>query len=406
MIDKLVLQIPFASNWVLGPDDVERFRSDPFTRSGPFHVLPRWIPSRQAAKNISFDPASLVTNAEDLYCPWESLPSSFSGLALKVYPEGNGACKWPYLQLKASPAKLVQGHNVYGVDDLFLAVKNFLFVLNSAYPAFVIGYPDNRDLVGMGPMLDFDSMRVSEIDITYSLSMPDEKRRLAFINYINNLSKGQTRPGADAYESTAYFGAKKSAYKKLKVYLKYFEMINEMSGDKKLEFPADLLQLASDLVRFEATLKRRFFESMGVSCFVRDLVKWFRDDESRYRACWLRAFGDLFAALDGLELKVMNDDAVFSALQSVHGGTRGRVARLFGFWQGLCGVGFQALRRQYPRRTFDRYVADLRAAGLSDAAIQKAADHSATVFRLASVFSVDRIVEKAPPGFRQLDLAA
>ena len=52
----------------------------------------------------------------ELNTPWESLPSSYSGLALKIYDSNNMGP--PRLEIKASPAKVMQGHNVFGSTDI------------------------------------------------------------------------------------------------------------------------------------------------------------------------------------------------------------------------------------------------------------------------------------------------
>jgi len=65
------------------------------------------------AKDVSLaDDGSIVVS--DLSHPFNSLPSSFSSLAFQItYLNG-----WPHATLKASPAKLLQGHNVYGGSSL------------------------------------------------------------------------------------------------------------------------------------------------------------------------------------------------------------------------------------------------------------------------------------------------
>lgn len=47
--------------------------------------------------------------------PYSKLPTSFTEMAFKFFHEGY---YYPYVELKCSPAKILQGHNVYGSDWL------------------------------------------------------------------------------------------------------------------------------------------------------------------------------------------------------------------------------------------------------------------------------------------------
>ena len=67
----------------------------------------------------------------DLYHPWESLPSSFTGIAFKLY-QSSGFREQPCIELKASPAKISQGHNVFGSESLELGVRNIFQALHTA----------------------------------------------------------------------------------------------------------------------------------------------------------------------------------------------------------------------------------------------------------------------------------
>jgi II/X family phage/plasmid replication protein len=44
---------------------------------------------------------------------YEKLPTSYTSMAFKFFHEGRF---FPHVELKASPAKILQGHNVYGTD--------------------------------------------------------------------------------------------------------------------------------------------------------------------------------------------------------------------------------------------------------------------------------------------------
>jgi len=50
---------------------------------------------------------------EDISHAWESLSTGFTPLAFKVFHQSLGKRIQPGVELKASPAKLLQGHNVF-----------------------------------------------------------------------------------------------------------------------------------------------------------------------------------------------------------------------------------------------------------------------------------------------------
>jgi II/X family phage/plasmid replication protein len=68
---------------------------------------------------------------EALYSPYKSLETSFTGMACKVNLEGYF---YPHVLIEGSPAKIMQGHNVFGTDNLESCVKEMLWFLKDAYP--------------------------------------------------------------------------------------------------------------------------------------------------------------------------------------------------------------------------------------------------------------------------------
>ena len=69
---------------------------------------------------------------------FESLPSYFASLAFKVY-NGTDFKRVPYIKIVGNPAKLLQGHNVYGPDDLDLCIS-------AVYQAFIFAAGHTFDL--------------------------------------------------------------------------------------------------------------------------------------------------------------------------------------------------------------------------------------------------------------------
>lgn len=361
MIDKLVIQIPFSMFAVAGSyNDESDYWCSPWTRKGIFEVIPAYLPFKQGAKEIYTDTSGRLC-ADEIYCPWESLGTDHGGLAVKAFHKGNGKLPWPYLEIKCSPAKLVQAHNVYGTDDPKPCIENMLYVLTQHYP----------DLLNGGtPVLNMSEARLSEIDITYSVSVPLEAHRRALIDVLRHTSKGQTKNRGDSYESTVYFGTKDSRLKKIKVYLKGPEILNDIEKRKrkKMTLPdPSVVEAAKSLVRFELTIKKDWLERRRFPTRLQDFSRFFSSDPAALRSVYNEGMRDLFGSMSGEVVTVTSDREVMEKLEVVHGETRGRVARLMGFYQALKSVGFEALKAQYPDRSFRRYIQDLELAGFNRA---------------------------------------
>lgn len=399
MIDKLVIQIPFSNSVVTGVYASGSVDLDsPWLREGMFSVINKFLPFKQGAKEIYTDDEGLLC-ADDIYCPWDSLSSSHGGLAIKPYQAGNGKLAWPYLEIKCSPAKLAQSHNVFGTDKIQPCVENMLFVLIQHFP--------RSDL---DTTLDIKNARVAEIDITYSASVPLESHRNALIDVLRNTSKGQTKNRGDSYQTTCYFGSKKSRLKKLKVYLKGPEILADLENRKRRKMPLPdpaIIAQAQTLVRFEATIKKDWLERRLISTNLFDLIRFFDDDPAMIRTIYNEAFKDLFSALSGEVMTVTDEKKVFALLEKYHGETRGRVARLMGFYQGLKSVGFDSLKNQYPERTFRRYVSELELCGFGRAHLNSLhTTKGNTIVAFPTIVQLGTLGEPAPDNYHYPDLRA
>lgn len=403
MLDSEVIQIPFSSKWVAScASEFELNSPDPFSRDVVCSIPPEYLPTVKGAKEIYYENG--IQMVSDIYCPWESIASSHSGMALKVYHEGNGHCKWPYIELKCSPAKLLQGHNVFGFDDLRKASKNMLYLLNKTYPEFLGGW---EVLDHLGPMLDLENARVSEIDITYSLSIKDERTRLSFIEFCRYLSKGHTKNTSNSYDSTVYFGAKNSRLKRLKVYLKGIEIQNDNKNRIKKGLPAipdDIMKLSENLVRIECTLKKEWLERRGISVKLTELINTFEADADQFKKIFYQATLDFFKGFEGQEMTILDDDKVLAKITQLHSKTRGKPSRIFGFYQSLKTIGYENLKQQYPASTFRRLVSELEMCGFSRAQICALDKIDNVVVKLPNIINFGSLFEPSPENYQVRDL--
>ncbi len=123
------------------------------------HTIEIPLASRSVHKN---DDGSI--SAAALFHPFESVPTHYTGMAMKVFFDSSFE---PYVQIKASPAKLLQGHNVFGSDNIEQGAMEMIGFLHEAYPL-------------LARMLDWPRAWVSHIDVTYSARLKDQNTAKKF----------------------------------------------------------------------------------------------------------------------------------------------------------------------------------------------------------------------------------
>lgn len=186
----------------------------------------------------------------DLVHKWEKIPSSFGSLAFKVFDFRDAKDPQFFVEIKASPAKLMQGHNLYGSDDIRDCAWSLLDVLYMAYPL-------------LSQYLNHKYWTVHQIDITYHSWAKTEKEADLFINSLGQVTQGQTK-ARGSYAGTVYFGKKNSRIKSVKVYNKYKETLEvikklDKSGDKtRAIYTPELVQWSKGMIRWESSIKARF----------------------------------------------------------------------------------------------------------------------------------------------------
>ncbi len=226
--------------------------------------------------------------------------------------------RMPGVELKASPAKLLQGHNVFGPTCIEKGAEVMFKWLAGSYP----------DLFAK---LDVSATQVYALDCTYSSRLPDERTALQVIQALTNVSNGHTKSRGDNYQTSAYWGAKESRLKRLKAYLKHTEFQAQLDELKRAG-RADLsaarsARVMSDprlqewvryLLRMEATVMHRWLERRGIPSRLVDLIAYQQRLQKEGRCliqeCWQAVTADLFAAFEGIQMRVIDDEKVLAAL--------------------------------------------------------------------------------------------
>nr|WP_264148831.1 phage/plasmid replication protein, II/X family [Mannheimia pernigra] len=107
-------------------------------------------------------------DVQELSHPYESIPSHFSSLAMKIFNGSDRMKTPPYVELKASPAKLFQGHNVFGSTDLEICA----FVMLSSFI---------KAMLELYEMVDIEQTSVDWIDVTYSAHIDSESTKTTYL---------------------------------------------------------------------------------------------------------------------------------------------------------------------------------------------------------------------------------
>lgn len=377
-------------------------------------------------------------DCEGLSHAWESLPSSYTPMAFKVFHQSLGKRLLPGVELKASPAKLLQGHNVFGPTSIRKGAEVMLKWLAGTYPL-------------LWARLDWRSIEIYALDCTYSARMPNEQTALQVIQFMRGVSNGQTRNRGDDYQTTAYWGAKGSRLRKIKAYLKgpefrlELEKIREqargastdperrqdldnahvrewkllkrekrtpmpiLSASRTLKVLQDprLQEFANLLLRLEATVMHRWLERRGLPtnlwalCDHQEALE--KEDRCFIQECWSAVTAELFAAFEGMTMKRIDDDKVLAALIEKYtkvGKGRWTKARadkatgaiiprvfipgkasdaharnLFRTYRSIKDYGWEETMASMSRATFYRHTTDLEAVGISRAMLQNLKEH-------------------------------
>ena len=326
---------------------------------------------------------------DNLKHPWESLSTGFTPLAFKIFHQSSGFRSMPGIELKASPAKLLQGHNVFGPTCIQKGAEVMFMWLAGAYPQLF-------------SMLDVAETQVYSIDCTYSARLPNEKTALQVIQALSGVTNGQTKARGDNYQTTAYWGAKESRLKRLKAYLKHTEFeknLEELRAAGRSDLSAarsyyamskpELREWVKYLLRFEATVMHRWLERRGVPSRLVDLIAHQKTLAEQGRCfiqeCWQEVTKDIFAAFEGLTMRVIDDEKVLAALIAKHtrynkkGKPSDSYARnLFRTYRSIKEFGWDETFSSMGRASFYNHVRDISAAGLSKASLQKLQENDRT----------------------------
>ena len=384
MIDFLKLSIPFKNEHILVCKDGETS----FLKENLIEIS-RKVGLKLRSGNVTFQIDGDLEVSE-LSHPYESIPSHFASLAMKVFNGSELLKTPPYVELKASPAKLLQGHNVFGSTNIETC-------------AFAMLQPLIYSLPQLYEMLDIENVMVDWIDTTYSAHIVSETVQKQVIAFMQNVRAGQTRKTQynREYETTAEWNSG-SEHRTLKVYLKGAEVqkrLSELQAELRkapnkqniinqinvLSNP-ELIEFSKKCVRFEARLKQRYLDKKQIPRNLFELIKYQRnyekDGKNLIKDLWQDAFRDIISAICEANMNVYNRDNIQKLLKKHYYSVtpKGNISyakadRLFSFYKNLLNYGYVETQTEMDRKTFWRHEKDLLAVGLTKAQLQNLKAH-------------------------------
>lgn len=335
-----------------------------------------------ASRSVHKDDEGQIS-ASALFHPFESVPTHYTGMALKVFFD---SAYEPYVQIKASPAKIMQGHNVFGSDNIEQGAFEMLGFLDVAYPL-------------LSRMLDVPRAWVSHIDVTYSARLKDQDTAKKVLQFLSNVSNGQTRLSNKRYDSTVYWGGQTSRLVNHKCYLKHDEFLAQFEEQKQLskfnnksamrvvEVMSDsrLINWTIGLARFESRLKKRWLERNGIPTNLFELIKFQRNNPNLLQTLWTKATSNIFDALRGQSMKLTNDTSVLKAIECSEivltksgKASPTKVRNLFAMFCLIREKGMTEVKTTYGKTQFYKHISDLIACGFSKAYLQNLHDEKAS----------------------------
>ncbi len=365
MIDLLTIKIPFVESIVaMSPDGT----------SGLIDLREcQKRGCRMEAGDVTFTTNDYRLDAENICVaevsalrhPFEALPSSWSTLAFKV--RAGGQNYYPFIELKASPAKLLQGHNVFGSCDVMLCIDSLI-------TAFCYAMPD------MAEILEFNNAELAQIDCTFTAHLKTESDSRNVIHALRNISNGQTRGAKSAFDTTAYFG-KGSRHKRLKAYLKQFELQDQINKaqakydktknqvfKKQLEAMTapEVQEFATNALRLESSVMPRMLKRLGIPTNL-----WaFETYSNSFDGCliqqlWQQSWSDIFKTFEGATMRTYSDTEIQENLreqfktETKKGFSYSKADRLFRTFRMMKHEGWDEVKATTPKATFYRTIEEL-----------------------------------------------
>ena len=390
MLDFLRLAIPIIPTYVRSLDNHHWFNGD---------IRDYGIPA--ATRHVSkTDDGQTITG--ELYHPYESLPSDYTDMAVKFYT--NTMNTPPYVEIKASPLKLLQGHNVYGFESIELGSDHMLGMLLEAFPQ-------------LAPILDLPNTEVLHLDTTYLFRLPHQNMVQPTLDYMANLASGHRKAREVKYANYITWG-NDAASVRPKAYGKFEEVKSQLN---KIQKKADkgcmrskalviamngVLPFANAILRLEARICKTYLTKNGYPSNLFQLIKLQHEQPELLLRLWHVAFDPILNTMKGKYMNFANDDQLLELLKSqlvtytkTGKPSYTKAKNAMKFYSLMRQLGWKKTVDLYNKTTFHDAVKHLLDCGISKSHLQNLAKNpDGKVIPFVRLFEL-KMAEQLPPDY-------
>lgn len=364
MLDFLRLAIPIIPTHVRSFDNHHQFNGD---------IRDYGVPA--ATRHVSkTDDGQTITG--DLYHPYEALPSDYTDMAVKFYT--NTMNTVPYVEIKASPLKLLQGHNVYGFESIELGAFHMLGMLLEAFPQ-------------LAPILDVEKTEVLCLDTTYLFRLPHQNMVQPVLDYMANLASGHRKARQVKYDNYITWG-NDAASVRPKAYGKFEEVKSQLNKvQKKAEKGCmrskslvmamhDVLPFANAVLRLEGRITKTYLTKNGYPSNLYELIKLQNEQPELLLRLWHVAFDPILDTMKGKYMNFSTDGEILDLLKSqlvtytkTGKPSYTKAMNAMKFYSLVRQMGLQATQKIYSKAQFHKSLNSLLDCGISKSHIQNLA---------------------------------
>lgn len=361
MLDFLRLAIPINPAFVRSFDNHHTFNGD---------IRDFGIPA--ATRHVSkTDDGQTITG--DLYHPYEALPSDYTDMAVKFYT--NTMNTVPYVELKASPLKLLQGHNVFGFESIELGAFHMLGMFFEAFPK-------------LSGILDIDNTEVLCVDTTYLFRLPHQNMVQPVLDYMSNLASGHRKARQVKYENYITWG-NDAASVRPKAYGKFDEVKSQLNKIQKQADKGcmrskslvmamhDALPFANAVLRLEARICKTYLTKNGYPSNLFQLIKFQHEQPELLLRLWHVAFDPILDTMKGKYMNFSSDGEILDLLKSklvtytkTNKPSYTKAQNAFKFYSLMRQVGLEATKKLYSEAQFYKCLNSLLDCGVSKSHLQ------------------------------------
>ena len=361
MLDFLRFAIPINPAFVRSFDNHHTFNGD---------IRDFGIPA--ATRHVSkTDDGQTITG--DLYHPYEALPSDYTDMAVKFYT--NTMNTVPYVELKASPLKLLQGHNVFGFESIELGAFHMLGMFFEAFPK-------------LSAILDVDKTEVLCVDTTYLFRLPHQNMVQPVLDYMANLASGHRKARQIKYENYITWG-NDGASVRPKAYGKFEEVKSQLNKIQKQADKGcmrskslvmamnDALPFANAVLRLEARICKTYLTKNGYPSNLFQLIKLQQEQPELLLRLWHVAFDPILDTMKGKYMNFSSDGEILDLLKSklvtytkTNKPSYTKAQNAFKFYSLMRQVGLEATKKLYSEAQFYKCLNSLLDCGVSKSHLQ------------------------------------